>query len=134
MKNCDICANDVFRSMWKETGVAHRAFTPPSFTHPDGSGGTPGDAQPALPAGMDTEALIQAITDRVIAELKKNCAARHCSSASARSRMYCRASCTSATAVPRTRPLRSHVASKSNSSKSSADANRRRARTPSVPW
>ena len=31
MKNCDICANDVFRESWKETGVAPAAFAPPSF-------------------------------------------------------------------------------------------------------
>ena len=28
-KDCDICANDIFRSSWKESGVAPRAFQPP---------------------------------------------------------------------------------------------------------
>ncbi|MHB1037198.1 MAG: class II aldolase/adducin family protein [Pirellulales bacterium] len=64
MENCDICANDVFRSTWKETGVDRRAFEPP----------------PAMcklktetgVAGAEQEALIQAITDRVLAALKKS--------------------------------------------------------------
>src|SRR5580704_8282014 len=63
MKNCDICANDVFRASWQETGVVQSAFTPPSF-----KGGGPADstATSVLP---EQEALIQAITDRVLAEL-----------------------------------------------------------------
>ena len=46
MKNCDICANDVFRASWKQTGVQPLAFQPPSATkrrnrrrqRPDGDG------------------------------------------------------------------------------------------------
>jgi L-fuculose-phosphate aldolase len=61
-KNCDICANDVFRNSWKETGVAPKAFTPPSFAGSNqtanGSAGT-----------MDQEALVQAITEKVMAML-----------------------------------------------------------------
>jgi len=73
VKNCDICANDVFRESWKQTGVDHRAFTPPSFAHPEGGNGQAPTANPAAPAaGLDMEALVQAITDRVMAELKKN--------------------------------------------------------------
>ena len=64
MKNCDICANDVFRNSWKETGVEHKAFTPPSFCNaaPSANG---------QPAPLDQEALIQAITDRVMEQLRK---------------------------------------------------------------
>jgi L-fuculose-phosphate aldolase len=63
-KNCDICANDVFRDSWKQTGVQQVAFQPPSYSNGQAS---------AAPAGatMDQEALIQAITDRVLAALKK---------------------------------------------------------------
>jgi L-fuculose-phosphate aldolase len=60
MKNCDICANDVFRSSWKDTGVTPAAFPPPVKA---GNG--------AAPAAADQEALIQAITDRVMATLGK---------------------------------------------------------------
>jgi L-fuculose-phosphate aldolase len=65
MKNCDICANDVFRDSWKETGVVQSAFSPPSFK---GNGAGKG---PAAAASPDQEALIQAITERVMAELSK---------------------------------------------------------------
>lgn len=67
IKNCDICANDVFRSTWKDTGVAPRAFTPPSG---DGASCTRDGAAAALPANLDQEALIQAITEKVMAMLK----------------------------------------------------------------
>lgn len=80
MKNCDICANDVFRDSWKDTGVSPHAFQPPQFQ------GAQCPAQPASPpsangaasngAGAngaavppEMEALIQAITDRVMAAL-----------------------------------------------------------------
>jgi len=63
MKNCDICANDVFRDSWRDTGVAPKAFTPPGARTRD-----TGNGQPAAPPDM--EALIQSITDRVLAELK----------------------------------------------------------------
>jgi L-fuculose-phosphate aldolase len=76
MKNCDICANDVFRSSWKETGLQPKAFQPPQFagnTSSDGSTPANGSASPTIakaPASTpDQEALIQAITDRVMAML-----------------------------------------------------------------
>jgi L-fuculose-phosphate aldolase len=65
MKNCDICANDVFRDSWKEAGVAQTAFAPPSFK----ANGTGGGA--AASGASEQEALIQAITERVMAELSK---------------------------------------------------------------
>ena len=67
MKNCDICANDVFRESWKATGVAPTAFAPPTFK---GAGSSNGSAA-AAKGTADQEALIQAITDRVLAELSK---------------------------------------------------------------
>ena len=63
-KNCDICANDVFRNSWKGTGVSQVAFTPPSYKS-DSAG-----AKPAASPDADREALIQAITDRVMDALK----------------------------------------------------------------
>jgi L-fuculose-phosphate aldolase len=62
-KNCDVCANDIFRDSWKEADVAHRAFQPPPPM-----GGAPGDTRTT----EDQEALIQAITDRVMAALQSD--------------------------------------------------------------
>ena len=62
MENCDLCANDVFRESWVNAGVQQRAFNPPSF-----KGQAPAAASPAV----DQEALIQAITDRVLEALSK---------------------------------------------------------------
>ncbi len=61
MKNCDICANDVFRSSWAQTGVEPLAFPPPKRD---------AAACPAPGAAADQEALIQAITDKVMATLR----------------------------------------------------------------
>jgi L-fuculose-phosphate aldolase len=62
-KNCDICANDIFRDSWKESGVAPRAFHPPTAPRP---------ATSEAPEGpIDQETLIQVITDRVLAELNR---------------------------------------------------------------
>lgn len=77
MENCDICANDVFRESWVHSGVERRAFeAPPPATvryatfKADGS---PNGEKASKPAASQTsgdqEALIQAITDRVMAAL-----------------------------------------------------------------
>jgi L-fuculose-phosphate aldolase len=73
MKNCELCSNDVFRDSWKATGVQPVAFQPPKRN------GAPAEpvarsaealAKPVAPAN-DQEALIQAITDRVMEMLSK---------------------------------------------------------------
>ncbi|MCA9177343.1 MAG: class II aldolase/adducin family protein [Planctomycetales bacterium] len=70
-ENCDICANDIFRDSWSDTGVERRAFEAPPAMKPAAASPTPAPAAaPAMPAS-DQEALVQAITDRVIAELAK---------------------------------------------------------------
>ncbi|HEX5446861.1 MAG TPA: class II aldolase/adducin family protein, partial [Pirellulales bacterium] len=63
MENCDICANDIFRDSWKRTGVDRRAFEAPPPSKPK---------QPSVngSASIDQEQLIQAITDRVMAEIR----------------------------------------------------------------
>ncbi len=72
MKNCEICANDIFRESWKKTGVTQEAFQPPTFrTVIPNSNGAPSHAATNGSAPADTEALVQAITDRVMAALKK---------------------------------------------------------------
>ena len=71
MKNCELCANDVFRTSWKETGVEPKAFQAPVYK-PAAPAATASNGQ-AASAGQtppDMEALVQAITDRVLEALK----------------------------------------------------------------
>jgi L-fuculose-phosphate aldolase len=65
-EDCDICANDIFRSTWVDAGVERRAFEPP----PAMPGGRNNNA-PASTGGVDQETLIRTITDRVMQELGK---------------------------------------------------------------
>jgi len=61
-KNCDICSNDIFRDSWQKTGVDRRAFdTPPPMKR--------ADAPETSAAAPDQEALVQAITERVMQAL-----------------------------------------------------------------
>ena len=63
--NCDICANDIFRNSWKNSGVAPTAFEAPHYVSAQAAG-----AAPAQAATSDQEALIQSITDRVLQALQ----------------------------------------------------------------
>lgn len=67
-EDCDICANDVFRESWKDTGVARTAFdAPPAMKKtPDAPAASP-DA-----SSLDQEALVKAITDQVMQRLQAN--------------------------------------------------------------
>jgi L-fuculose-phosphate aldolase len=80
MKNCDICANDVFRESWKSTGVQRKAFEAPpparlasadSPVNGSANGSKSADARtaPSAAPAADQEALIRSITDRVMAAL-----------------------------------------------------------------
>ena len=75
-ENCELCANDMFRDSWKETGVGHRAFDPPRFrrgdSEPCGCASNPILAN-KVEVGKDpqTEALVKAIADRVMEMLNK---------------------------------------------------------------
>ena len=62
-KDCDICANDIFRESWKDVGVERRAFDAPDpiVKQPSANGNTGINNQ---------EQLIQMITDRVVAALQ----------------------------------------------------------------
>lgn len=69
LKNCDMCANDVFRESWSHTGVERRAFpAPPTAPRTVGASSA---AAPAPAASNDQEALVQMITERVMAALSK---------------------------------------------------------------
>lgn len=60
MENCDICANDVFRASWGDTGVTRAAFPAPHSAPPA--------AAPA-PAAVDYDAIVKAVTEQVCREL-----------------------------------------------------------------
>ena len=74
MENCDICANDIFRASWDSSGVERRAFDapPPMPSRPTAAAATAASkSSSAAGSGeVDQEALIQTITDRVLAALK----------------------------------------------------------------
>ncbi len=77
MEDCDLCGNTAFREGYKEANVPQpttKAFeAPPSYPsylkQPAYNGGSGGGA---LPAGINMEALVKAITDEVIAALKNS--------------------------------------------------------------
>jgi L-fuculose-phosphate aldolase len=77
MKNCDICANDVFRESWKDTGVAPKMFQPPVYSGSEGSKAEPAavahstSPTSSTTATGDQEAIIQAITDKVMMMLSQ---------------------------------------------------------------
>ncbi|MDA0818098.1 MAG: class II aldolase/adducin family protein, partial [Planctomycetota bacterium] len=58
LADCDICANDVFRASWGQSGVDRKAFVPPPAM-------PAAAAAPAVPAGLDKEALVKAVTEEV---------------------------------------------------------------------
>ncbi len=62
-ENCDICANDIFRDSWAESGVQRRAFPAPPPVSPAPAGGNPD--------GPGEEALVKLITDEVIRQLQE---------------------------------------------------------------
>lgn len=65
-ENCDICANSIFRDSWTQAGVQQKAFDPPPPMSVEQ------DTKPETQQEtMDQEALVAAITERVIAELAK---------------------------------------------------------------
>jgi len=68
LEDCDICANDAFRDSWKEAGVRQEAFCPPRYQQERPAEAAPSGAN-GRPATPDQEALVQAITDRVMVAL-----------------------------------------------------------------
>lgn len=87
-QNCDVCANDIFRSSWKESGVERRAFPapPPMAPAADVAQAVSQAVSTAAPvlrsaaansgasagselAGMDQEQLVKLITAQVLKQL-----------------------------------------------------------------
>ncbi len=63
-KNCDICANDVFRDSWAQSGVERTAFDAPPPMAPAKDAA----AAPAA-SSSDEERLVQMITEQVMKQL-----------------------------------------------------------------
>lgn len=72
-KNCDICANDIFRDSWKQSGVERKAFDAPPAMGPNAAAAIKKEVAAAMPAAGagDQEALIKMITERVMEALAK---------------------------------------------------------------
>ncbi len=73
-KNCDICANDIFRDSWASAGVERGAFDAPPAMGPKAAAAVTqavSQAAASAPAGIDEEKLIKLITDQVLARLGK---------------------------------------------------------------
>jgi L-fuculose-phosphate aldolase len=64
-KNCDICANDIFRESWQNSGVERKAFPAPPPMGPNAAKAA------ASNGSTDNEALVQLITQRVMEELAR---------------------------------------------------------------
>jgi len=70
-KNCDICANDIFRESWAASGVERKAFdAPPPMKPAAAVTSAATSALQSAPAGMDEERLIKLITEQVMNQLK----------------------------------------------------------------
>lgn len=69
-ENCDICANDIFRESWKDSGVSRTAFdAPPSMA---GAMTQRGGSDSPVSSSLDEERLVKLITDQVMSQLSKS--------------------------------------------------------------
>lgn len=66
-KECDICANDIFRDSWEAAGVERRAFPAPPRIKP---GPEEQPTAATLTGGVDQEQLVRAITEEVLKRLQ----------------------------------------------------------------
>jgi L-fuculose-phosphate aldolase len=67
-EDCDICANDIFRNSWKESGVQRRAFdAPPAMPAEAAAAAAPAASGTA---NIDEEQLVKLITDEVLRQMK----------------------------------------------------------------
>lgn len=69
-KNCDICANDIFRESWASAGVERRAFDAPPPAAVESVAAAASAAVKSAPAALDEERLVKLITDQVMSQLK----------------------------------------------------------------
>ncbi|MEM7558866.1 MAG: class II aldolase/adducin family protein, partial [Planctomycetota bacterium] len=71
-KDCDICANDIFRDSWKESGVERQAFDAPPAMAGAMAGSAPAAGSNAgATSNLDEERLVKLITDQVMSQLNQ---------------------------------------------------------------
>jgi L-fuculose-phosphate aldolase len=68
-KECDVCANSIFRDTWEDSGVEQRAFEPPPAMSEGASCPTNPPASPATGTTGSEEDLVRMITDSVMQAL-----------------------------------------------------------------
>lgn len=68
-EDCDICANDIFRTSWKESGVQRRAFDAPPSMPAEAAPAPTAPAPTAGGANIDEEQLVKLITDEVLRQM-----------------------------------------------------------------
>lgn len=71
-KDCDICANDIFRESWADSGVERRAFPAPPAAPAGGGAPVSPAASGSMPAGVSEEQLVKLITDEVIRQMQNS--------------------------------------------------------------
>ena len=70
-KDCDICANDIFRESWQDSGVERKAFDPPPPMPTNATNPAADMASAATQGADDQETLVRMITDQVMESLRK---------------------------------------------------------------
>lgn len=77
-QNCDICANDIFRESWADSGVQRTAFDAPppmpgamQSTAMQSAGANSSSTSGAASSSLDEERLVKLITDQVMSQLSK---------------------------------------------------------------
>lgn len=68
-KNCDVCANDIFRESWDSSGVERRAFPAPPPMGPNAAAAAAPTAVASANASLNEERLVQLITEQVMKQL-----------------------------------------------------------------
>lgn len=68
-KDCDICANDIFRDSWESAGVQRRAFEAPPALKTTGGSTNPAATGAAAP-GVNEDQLVQLITAEVLRQMR----------------------------------------------------------------
>jgi L-fuculose-phosphate aldolase len=67
-KNCDVCANDIFRESWDSSGVERRAFPAPPVMGQNATAAPP-SAVASANATLSEDRLVQLITEQVMKQL-----------------------------------------------------------------
>ncbi|TWU34140.1 Methylthioribulose-1-phosphate dehydratase [Novipirellula aureliae] len=67
-KNCDICANDIFRNSWADSDVDRRAFPAPAPAAPAPAASS---SNGSASGSVNEEQLVKLITDEVLRQMQK---------------------------------------------------------------